>query len=326
MVMRIVKLLGVGALLLPLGTAVAFADDGPPRQLLTGPGRPPETIERVVNVSARGALVTIRGYASTPNDARDFDALAADMPDRAQYDLGTTLGTYDTRGDIRASGRELRDEIRRLVREEDFGDVRIVSVSMGGVVADEAFRSGLSATDNVKTWTTIASPLNGSTTALAVVATDRVASLLGAHRELDELLSPFRVGLSDLALRQLAARRRFSAPPGVQFTQFRAALDPLVSYMDAAVPGREVQTLTPSLVIDRVPAHGGQLKVERTREMVRDAAEGRRVRQSPLEALAAYGLTAFVERYRLVIMLGVAVGLVCSSVILAAARHLRIRS
>jgi hypothetical protein len=313
MAVRLVNLLVLGTALLPLPTAVAYADDGPPPTLAAaGRLRPPETVERLASAVRLQVLVSVRGYAAPASERNRWQPIYDATPDMRHLDFGTDLGSYDTRGPLAVSGEALRRSIQRLVREEDVDNVAIVSVSQGGLVTDEAFRAGLSSRDNVTTWTTLGSPLNGSSTARLVRDADRVASALGAHRELAALVEPLGAGLDDPALAALARERRFVAPPGVRFTQFWALTDPLVSAADANVSGATVRTLTP-VVVD---AHGGQIRDPRTRPLVVDAIRGRRADPPWWESAVASLLAPASDVLRASIYATLAVAFVTTAVVI----------
>src|SRR5919201_4151322 len=281
MAARLFLLLVLGAALLPFQAAVADADDGPPRTLLSAAGRlrPSETIERVASAGVLRVLVTISGYgADVRNDAGYWAPLARALPDMRAVEYGNDFGQYDTRGSIAANAAALVRDIDRLSREEDPELIAIVGVSQGGVVAAEAARSAHLSRDNVTSITTLGSPLNGSTAAQIVLDADAVATAAGAHRELSDIVAPLGVGLDDAALPDLARRKEFTSPADVHFTQFSATLDELVFDRDSNVVGR-VRTVSP------LPpgAHGGQLSDARTLAMVVDAVHGKDVKVSPLE-------------------------------------------
>src|SRR5436309_5637170 len=211
----LLSLLLIATLVLPCGTAVALADDGPSRLLsATGPLRPFATVERPVNAASGTAVFSVGGYAGT--DGAYWDQLKAALPGQDHVDVDHLPG-YDARGSIDANGTLLAREVRRRVREDDLDSVALVGVSMGGATIA---RSGLTAADNVRTETMLGSPVNGSTTALAVRTGGRIASVLDAREELAAVLRPFRAGLDDPAMVDLAEARRYSPPPGVRVTQF----------------------------------------------------------------------------------------------------------
>lgn len=322
MARRFLLLCALSAAALPLGATLVSADDGPPR-LLSAAGRlrPPETIERSVNFGPPSALFTVRGYGSTPDQGEYWDPLLVLFPERRHYDFGSDAGHYDTRGPVAASGDAMRREIQRLVREEDLASVTIVSVSLGGVVTDEAFRSGLSARDNVDGWVAIASPLNGSTTARVVRGADLAATALGAQRELAELVAPLGAGIHDPAMIDLAKYRSFEAPRDVPTTQFWAVADELVLDRDTRVDGaRYVRTLTPT-VLSGAAGHGGQLADARTRAMVAQAVRGEAVRQHPIEAVLARLFAPPTDAIRHLALMTLGVGFVWAAVTLSLARR-----
>lgn len=326
MVGRLLSLLALVMALLPLGATLARADDGPSRLLsATGPVRPPETIERLVNLVSQAALISVRGYASPPEDRRYWEPLFAATPELLHLDFGTDLGRYDTRGSIAANGAALREAVRRAVREEDLAAVTIVSVSMGGVVTGEALNSGLGARDNVTNWVTIGSPLNGSTTARAVRGAGDVAGVLGARAELAELIAPLGGGLDDPAMADLGASRRFTPPRGVRLVHFLALGDEAVLDADAKVPGSQhVRTLTPpplTGLVTGIHAHGGQLKEGRTLAMVADAVRGQTVREHPLERLVTTVLAPKTDALRFAALLLLAVVFIRAAVLLSLCRR-----
>lgn len=323
MAARLFHLLVLGVALLPFRADMASADDGPPRTLLSAAGRlrPAQTVERMASAGPVRLLVSVRGYGATANDRGYWMPIYAATPDMDHADLGIELGNYDTRGSLSASGDELRRAIRRRVREDDVETVAIVSISQGGNVTDAAFRSGLSSRDNVTTWTTIASPLNGSTTARAIRDADRLASLAGAHQELAGLLAPLHAGLDDPALADLAERRSFTPPAGVRFTQFWATGDELVLDADASVAGATRRTLTPLPFIG--PGHGGQVKDARTREMIVASIRGKDPAISAPESLVADLIAPLTDEIRRLALCSLTLGFVSAAVALASAKLIR---
>ncbi len=323
MVGHLLLLLVVGAAMLPLATTTASADDGPPRLLSTaGPLRPFETIERVVSLSTQTALITVRGYASTPADRAYWQPLYDATPEMLHLDFGSDLGRYDTRGDLSTSGDELRRAIQREVREEDVDSVRIVMVSQGGRVGGEAVRSGLSARDNVTDMVMLASPMNGSTTAQVVRGADLVATFFGGHRELAALLAPLGAGLDDPAMKQLPAGSDFEAPLGVRATMFKNVWDELVSDRDVRARGVPIiRSLVPTLLAFGAPAHGGQLADPRERAMVVAAVRRETVRESPVERGLAEALAPIVDVLRLDLLARLAIAFVAAAVLLSLARR-----
>ena len=320
---RLFLLLVLGAALLPFQPAVARADDGPSRTLLSAADRlrPTETIERVATADVVHLLVTVAGYGADPHDSRYWQPIYNATPDYRHVQFGDGFGQYDTRGSLAANGDRLRQAIQRSVREDDVDDVRIIAVSQGGVVGAEAFRSGLSAGDGVSTFTTIASPVNGSTTARVVLGADAVATRAGAHAELASLVAPLGVGLDDPALHDLAELRDFTPPPGVQYRQFYAEMDELVFDRDARVGASTARTLTPFAP----GAHGGQLNDPRTLPMVVDAVRGRDVVVPAAERHAADFIAPFADVIRHVAFTALAVVFVVAAVTLASAKHLLAR-
>lgn len=289
----LVSLVAVVALL-PLGSAHVSADDGPSRLLsATGRLRPAETIERAVGAAAGRAIVFVGGYGGT--DPHYWDRLKAAFPDEAKLDLSAVPG-YDPRGSLDANALLLAHEVRRHVRDDDLEQVALVGVSMGGAIIA---RSGLTTGDNVRTETMLGSPVNGSTTALYVRAGARVASALGARRELALIVRPLGAGLDDPAMRNLADRRRYAPPPGISVTQFWSVADPLVTHADATIPGREVVTLGP---IAANP-HGGHAVDARYVPAVVHAIRGEDPAIDPQESGLARLLTPAADRLHLAALL-----------------------
>jgi hypothetical protein len=212
------------------------------------------------------------------------------------------------------------------VREEDLAAVTIASVSMGGVVAGEALNSGLGARDNVTDWVTLASPLNGSTTARVVLHAGLAADVLGARAELAELIALLGGGLDDPAMADLAVPRRFTPPRGVRMVHFIAVGDEVVSDDDARVPdSQHVRTLTPlplTGLLTGAHAHGGQLLDARTLPMVVSSARGRTVSEHPLERIATAVLAPIADRLRLNVLLRLGVAFVGAAVLLSLWRRL----
>jgi hypothetical protein len=320
MAARLLCLLLLGAALLPFQAAMATADDGPPRMLLSAAGRlrPAETVERAAAWAPVHVLVAVSGYGSDPTDRSYWLPIYRDTPDMGHVEFGGVTGTYDTRGPIATSGDALRRSIQRLVREEDVDEVAIVSISQGGNVTDAAFRSGLSSRDNVTTWTSIAAPLNGSTTARAILQADQVATLAGAHRELRDLIAPLGGGLEDPALVDLARPGSFTPPRDVRFTQFWSTGDEVVLHADADVPGATRLTLTPPPFIG--PGHGGQVRDPRTRAMIVDAIRGNDPAVPAAESWIAERIAPLTDAVRLIALAILGVAFVTAAIVLAKAK------
>jgi hypothetical protein len=253
---------------LPAAALIASADEGSPAAPMpVSPSiRPPAGVLRHVDAPRSTALpptdaphplrelvVLVGGYQSCacPDDGT-FDALKKRLDGTGGLDV-IRFGTdprfpYDTYGAIGPSARNLRDQVRKLA--PDYGAVHVVTHSMGGVVADQAFAQGLSASDGVATYVSLAAPHSGSDAARFLAFTQSVTgtgalreSLLWLHMESDSA-----------AVRDLAHTQSVAPPAGVVRLDLREASDVLVTGRDAGDPGVTSRVLTGA-----VEGHGGIL-------------------------------------------------------------------
>ena len=252
-----VAVLGPGALL-------AAGDDGPPRPPRAD--RPTRTVLRPLEApelaplrlpvpSAKEAIILVSGINSFPQDPT-FDALIAKLWNDPRYQIyrfgADPIFPYDALGDLDASARSLRDEIRTI--GETHPAVHVIAHSMGGAVADRAFAAGLSARDGVATYIALAAPHNGS----ATLAASGSALALAGDRSLEvrAVFSPKLDPGSDAA-RGLARTRPLPPPAGVTRLDLRMSTDWTVTAHDAKDPGVDSRVLIPSGLRDIVDGHGG---------------------------------------------------------------------
>src|SRR3989441_2745055 len=261
MVLRLLTLVALGTAVLSLGGTVASAHDGPPR-LLSAAGRirPAQTIERAVNLGSQKAILALNGYASGPAQASYWDPLFRDLPDFDHYSVGIDRCSYDSLGSLDADGAALRRCVRGLARDDDYGQIALTGVSMGGSTIFNANGHGLARKDGVVAEVTFDAPLNRSSTAAIVEGAFAIADRLGTRNDLLALTDSWLpVPLDTVAMRDLAARQTPVVPAGVRVVQFQAAGDEVVSTSDSEVPGITVPTLTFSYLRTGAPAHGGQM-------------------------------------------------------------------
>lgn len=202
-------------------------------------------------------VLFVGGYGSQPND-RAFDELAARFP-ADRYDV-RRLGDdprfpYDTYGSVDANAQILTDEIRSV--GADYSAVNIVSHSMGGVVTDRAFATGLSAGDGVRTFVAIAGPHSGADYARAPAF---LFPIIGPVEDIVRAagVAAARDPSSD-AIRDLAAARPIGVPPGVARVDVSLATDGLVNEFDARDPGVPQRLFLPATLRELIDGHGGSL-------------------------------------------------------------------
>ena len=231
---------------LAFGTTSALADDAPAP---TPHVRPPDTVLRHVDAATadvtpvptrdphgREVVVLVGGYQScscieddTFNELRT--RLIASGFDVVRFGQDPRY-PYDTFGHIQPSALNLRDEVRHLGAEYDA--VHIVTHSMGGVVADQAFANGLTASDGVATYVSWSSPHSGSDAARALGI---VRSVRGEGGPLRDVLLRLGDEPDSDAARDLASTRPVAPPRGVVRLDLREANDLLVTGQDARDPG-----------------------------------------------------------------------------------------
>lgn len=255
---------------LPLGAPIAAADEGSPvAPASVSPRlRPPAGVLRHVDVdrvavtpapsAARGRelVVLVGGYQSCacPDDGT-FDALRSRLAADGGFDV-VRFGAdprfpYDTFGAVAPNATRLRDQVRALAPGYD--GVHIVTHSMGGVVADQAFARGLSREDGVVSYVSWAGPHSGSDAARGLVAAGVLSGTMSGP--LREGLLWLRMEEDSPAVRDLATASAAPAPPGVVRLDLRESTDVLVTGRDARDPG------VPSRILDgQLEGHGGILR------------------------------------------------------------------
>lgn len=233
-------------------------------------------------------VVFVGGYASIPGDGA-FDALKALFPpDR--YDVrrhgDDPRFPYDTYGSIDRSAGVLTREIREV--GPGYAAVNVVSHSMGGVVVDRAFASGLSASDGVRTHVSIAGPHSGAD--FARVPTT-VLPLIAPVKEIVRAVAVVaaRDPESDAA-RDLATARPVPPPRGVARVDISLATDGFVNRFDARDPGVELRLFLPSSPGELADGHGGSLTNRQVAEVVLETVRSHRVppdRRDPFTRVVA---------------------------------------
>lgn len=265
--------------LAPGAVLVALADDPAPTP--SPSFRPPVGVLRHVdaptaspvapaNVAApKKELVILVGGYQTCWCKDGLDAYAA-RASAAGYDVkhfgADPRYPYDSYGAIAVSGRSLRDEIRSLA--PDYSAVHIVTHSMGGVVADQAFAQGLSASDGVATYVSLSGPHSGSDWARA--ATD--VNTNGPGELLRRVASLFEMESKSAAVKDLASVHPIVPPVGVVRLDLRESTDVLVTSTDASDPG------VPSRILNEAAeGHGGILTDPRAVDLTMRTISTRRV-------------------------------------------------
>ncbi|MDQ2952558.1 MAG: hypothetical protein M3R54_09875, partial [Chloroflexota bacterium] len=142
----------------------------------------PQTAAPSAWPAPRELVVLVGGYQSCacPDDGT-FDALRDRLSGNDRFEV-IRFGTdprfpYDTYGPIGPNARNLRDEIRSA--SPQYSGVHIVTHSMGGVVADDAFAQGLSRDDGVISYVSWSAPHSGSDAARAIGLTRVITGRAG---------------------------------------------------------------------------------------------------------------------------------------------------
>lgn len=226
--------------------------------------RPPEAVLRHVDAprapalpaatSRRELVILVGGYQSCScHDDPMFDplrkALEAAGYDVVQFGLDPRF-PYDTYGHVAANAANLRDEVRAVA--PGYAAVHLVTHSMGGAVADQAFAAGLSRADGVATYVALASPHSGSTYGRAIEIVHAAAGDDGGLLRAVPLY--FGLESSSDAVRDLARLAPVRPPAGVVRLDLREMTDLLVPGRDARDPGVPSRVLTGAL-----EGHGGIL-------------------------------------------------------------------
>jgi predicted alpha/beta hydrolase family esterase len=236
----------------------------------------------------RELVLFVGGYGSRVDDGA-FDELGARFPpDR--YEV-RRLGDdprfpYDTYGSVDMNAQVLTDEIRAV--GADYTAVNIVSHSMGGVVTDRAFASGLSAGDGVRTFVAIAGPHSGADYARApafllpiIGPVEDIVRLVGVAAARD----PASEAVHDLAL-----ARPIPPPAGVARVDASLATDGLVNQFDARDPGVPQRLFMPASLRELIDGHGGSLVNRQIADLVVETVRTHEVppdRRDPITRLAA---------------------------------------
>jgi hypothetical protein len=305
--MRAPVVVAAVALALPFLAApalVASADEGsPPAPIAASPRvRPPLGVLRHVDApqsaapsaspAGRELVVLVGGYQSCacPDD-RTFDTLRERLAGDDHLDV-VRFGSdprfpYDTYGPVAPNARNLRDEIRAA--SPQYAGVHIVTHSMGGVVADDAFAQGLSRDDGVISYVSLSAPHSGSDAARAIGLTQMVTGHAGGG--LREGLLWLQMEADSLAVRDLARARPIAPPAGVVRLDLREATDLLVTERDAADPG-----VTSRILTGPVEGHGGILSDPQALDQTMRTISERRV--PPDERSRALRIAAQQESQR----------------------------
>jgi len=281
--MRVRALIGAtfaAGALLPALALVASADEDPPllpvdagpalrppitvlRASVTAPPAPAPSIDAPAGATGpKRQLIVLVGGLGTDKEpgGNPFKNLQARIPS-GTYDVlrfGTDFGTYDTYAPIEDNARRLRDSIRSV--SGDYEVIHIVTHSLGGNVADQAFNLGLSRADGVTTYVSWSAPHDGAHGARLA----RTALTLSGPARDDTRGVATSLQLHDpdtAAVRDLATLRAIPPPPGVVRLDLRLATDAIVSSRDSRDPGVESRVLLPSSLREW-EGHGGILHSE----------------------------------------------------------------
>lgn len=255
----------------------AYADDRPQPS-----ARPPEVVLRHVDASrapapsaatqGRELVILVGGYQSCAcQDDPRFGALRTAL-EAAGYDV-VQFGRdprfpYDTYGQIDTNAANLRDEVRAVA--PGYAAVHLVTHSMGGAVADQAFAAGLSRADGVATYIALASPHSGSTYGRGIEVVHAAAGDDGGLLRTVPLY--FGLETSSDALRDLASFAPVRPPAGVVRLDLSEMTDVLVPRFDATDPGVPSRVLTGAF-----EGHGGILDDRQAIDLTLRTITGRRV-------------------------------------------------
>jgi hypothetical protein len=256
------------------------------------PTVPPEFVPLIKPLRApapkKELVLFVGGYGSQVNDGA-FDDLAARFP-KDRYDV-RRLGDdphfpYDTYGSIDANARVLTDEIRTITT--DYSAVNIVSHSMGGVVTDRAFATGLSSADGVRTYIAIAGPHSGADFARAP------AFVLPIIEPVKDIVRAGAVVAArdpeSAAVRDLATARPIRSPAGVVRVDVSLATDGLVNEFDARNPGVPQRLYLPETPRELLDGHGGSLANRQIADLIVETVRTHAVppdRRDPITRLVA---------------------------------------
>lgn len=252
--------------------SIALADSG-----CGLPGRPsctiirplsPGTVGRAVPLGARDCVMYLGGLGSDPSRTKGafahiVEGLSADA-DVIQFD-------YDALGRIALAADRLKGDARDAATRCAW--LHIVTHSMGGVVADRAFSSGLSGADGVRTYIPLASPHNGATAARELCGlADIDASYGKLLRHIAELLD--QPDPTAPAICELARVKAPRPPRGVSAARLRLVTDELVLQRDHVARHRDVREFLPEDPL-QMEGHGGILRHGWARSIVhRSVREG----------------------------------------------------
>ena len=233
-------------------------------------------------------VLFVGGYGSKVDDGAFEGLMARFPPDR--YDV-RRLGDdprfpYDTYGGVDANASVLTDEIRAI--GGDYSAVNIVSHSMGGVVADRAFASGLSSADGVRTYVAIAGPHSGADFARAP------AFILPIIGPVKEIVRAGGVAAArdpeSAAIRDIATARPISPPAGVARVDVSLATDGVVNEFDARDPDVPQRLFLPATLRELLDGHGGSLVNRQIADLVVETVRTHEVpadRRDPITRLIA---------------------------------------
>ena len=256
---------------LPAGAVVARADEEPPiRPEIGGPRvRPPQTglrdadkhapMTSTAPVRSRQLIVVVGGYGSEYKDPRPLRNFVDQVNPSGDYDVlyfgSDPAFPYNSYGSIDQNAHTLVAQVRAV--SPSYGGVHIVTHSLGGNVADQAFAQGLSAADGVRTYVALSAPHGGS--AAATLSEFTLAHLGPARADANAIARVTTFEADTRAAQDLTRIRPVGAPPGVTRLDLRLATDMVVSSDDAQDPGVQSRTLLPTTERGRWDGHTGIL-------------------------------------------------------------------
>jgi alpha-beta hydrolase superfamily lysophospholipase len=239
-----------------------FPPDRPTRTIL----RPAELASARPAPNAKEVVLLISGINSYPQDPT-FDALVRKLLADPRYEVhrfgADPQFPYDALGGLDGNARSLTDQVRALGATHPA--VHLVAHSMGGAVVDRALATGLSAGDGAATYIALAAPHSGSATLAA--ARPILAAAGDESLEVRALVSP-KLDIGSDAARDLAHTVPAGSRPGITRLDLRMSTDWTVTARDAADPGVESRTLTPTGIDAVLDGHGAVTRDARVIDLV----------------------------------------------------------
>jgi hypothetical protein len=248
----------------------------------------------------------VGGYGSEYKDPRPLRNFVDQVNASGDYDVlyfgSDPAFPYDSYGSIDRNAKTLVAQVRAA--SPSYGGVHIITHSLGGNVADQAFAHGLSSADGVRTYVALSAPHSGSA---AATLSEFTLDHIGPARSDANAIARLTTFEADTrAARDLTHIRPIGPPSGVTRLDLRLATDIVVSSDDARDPGVQSRTLLPTTGRGRWDGHTGILAEGSAVDLTRQTIASGIVPSKPNDRVGdalSYAASKTADRLGLAILL-----------------------